>query len=82
MSTTPLTDCAVDDTALENKNAPHTDWVTAHFARTLETRLARLEAIAEGLYDALERQCPVTTEHGQWKDAALIAYRAFKEERL
>jgi hypothetical protein len=38
-SKTPLTDAEVNDTALENKNHPHTDWVTAHFARSLELQL-------------------------------------------
>lgn len=33
---TPETDAAVDDTAFEDKNQLHTDWVTAFFARKLE----------------------------------------------
>lgn len=33
---TPETDAAVDDTAFEDKNQVHTDWVTAFFSRKLE----------------------------------------------
>jgi hypothetical protein len=37
---TPLTDSAIEETAFENKNHPHTDWVAAFFARDLERKLA------------------------------------------
>lgn len=38
-STTPLVDAAVNDTAFEDKNQPHTDWITAHAGREIEARL-------------------------------------------
>jgi hypothetical protein len=44
MSETTRTDEAVNDTALENKNHPHTDWVTADFARGLERELNKWES--------------------------------------
>lgn len=33
---TPETDAEINDTALEDRNAPHTDWVRADFARKME----------------------------------------------
>jgi hypothetical protein len=38
-STTPLVDAAVDDTAFEDKNQPHTDWITAHAGREIEEKM-------------------------------------------
>lgn len=38
-STTPLVDAAVDDTALEDKNQPHTDWITAYAGREIEAKM-------------------------------------------
>lgn len=38
-TTTPLVDAAVDDTALEDKNQPHTDWITADAGRKIEKKL-------------------------------------------
>lgn len=45
-STTPLVDAAVNDTAFEDKNQPHTDWITAHAAREIEEKMN--EAVAKG----------------------------------
>lgn len=39
MSDTPRTDIEVEQWVLECKNQPHTDWVTAFFARQLEREL-------------------------------------------
>lgn len=36
---TPLVDAAVNDTALEDKNQPHTDWITADAGREIEKKL-------------------------------------------
>ena len=44
---TPLTDAEIESSVLENKNHPHTDWVTASFARGLEREIS-------GLNDALK----------------------------
>lgn len=41
---TPLVEAAINDSAFENKNHPHTDWVPASFARNLERCLAVAEA--------------------------------------
>lgn len=38
-STTPLVDAAVNDTAFEDKNQPHTDWITADAGRKIEKKL-------------------------------------------
>jgi len=38
-STTPLVDAAVNDTAFEDKNQPHTDWITAHAGREIEEKM-------------------------------------------
>lgn len=54
MSDTPRTDAAVDDTALENKNHPHTDWVTADFARELEHELSELRKHADAMCEDLD----------------------------
>jgi hypothetical protein len=46
VSETPLTDAEVNSSALENKNHPHTDWVPAYFARSLELKLHQAEQAA------------------------------------
>lgn len=61
-SPTPLTDAAVNDSALEDKNHPHTDWVPAHFARWLERELAEAKRDVARL-DWLER----AQNKGCWK---------------
>ena len=38
-STTPLVDAAVNDTAFEDKNQPHTDWITAYAGREIEAKM-------------------------------------------
>jgi hypothetical protein len=42
MSDTPRTDESLEEHAYDDRHAPHTDWVPAHFARTLELELATL----------------------------------------
>jgi hypothetical protein len=46
---TPITDAAVDDSALENKNHPHTDWVSAYTCRRLERERAVLRQVLMGI---------------------------------
>jgi hypothetical protein len=55
MSDTPLTDEAVNDTALEDKNQPHTDWVTAHSCRLIERRLNTANDVIFRLKNEIER---------------------------
>jgi hypothetical protein len=44
---TPRTDQQTEDSALEDKNHPHTDWVPAYFARKLELELQSMTRVAE-----------------------------------
>lgn len=97
MSTTPITDALIDrlyddDNGGDEHLLMH--WQTVEMndhARTLETRLARLEEIAEGLYSAAVEDraalCAPEQDHAAWIrikqaaqafDNALVAYRAYK----
>jgi hypothetical protein len=58
MSETPLTDEAVNDTALEDKNQPHTDWVTAHSCRLIERRLNDAQAKLSTVFQWVNRNHP------------------------
>ena len=96
MSTTPLTDAAHPIGLQHGGKTILVDATTVEFARSLETRLARLTEIAEGMEKALQPFTGGTREvhpghpaedfgymnKGTSKlvHASLAAYRAFKEE--
>lgn len=79
---TPRTDEVVNDTALENKNHPHTDWVTAHFARQLERELSQWRKMADRLVAVIEAVGYVSVEGDEVKVAreALDTYNKLKGE--
>lgn len=58
MSDTPRTDGWIEESAFEDKNHPHTDWVPASFARELQRELSQLKAAINSTWIAAYPDCP------------------------